>query len=308
LYNDKIIPIELNNLSDIMTVKIKGIPISQYIGDPISQRYAFTMIASAASPGGLHSKAIANHAKGIYVVLPSVTLNIDIVRGKLGVSSYSIAVPIVSKETVVRTNIVLMNAEQAKLMDASEIKNGNYYIASYDSKNNALSYFLERDGSYKFPVKSISYFGNKSGLCVGKDTFLAMNVQATKRPNNLVESTLDHYFSEVFYLADIPTIPLKLKGKRMEINSGNDLLIKLKYLYVSQRKDSSLLIDEINNRLEKKGRFDQLLYKKRIPMIHDPYERNAKGEISFDSKGIVKSIDYDPRKVYDKYRLQRIME
>jgi len=308
LDKDRIIPFEIKDLRKLLSSRIEGIPISQYIGDPITQRYAYTIIASAASPGGLYSKLVSKHARGVYVVLPSVTLNIDIVRGKMADSGYSIAVPLVSNDTMVRTNIVLMNSEQAKLMDLSEIKNGNYYIASYDSKKNALSYFLEQDGSYKVPIPSISYFGNKSGLCIGKSTFLGMNVQATNRPNNIVEASLDHYFSEVFYMANIEGNPIKIRGVKQKITSGNELLLKLKYLYESRREDAHRMINEINNRLEKKGRFDQILYKKKIPIIHDTYERDNKGKIILNKKNLAVSKDYDPRKVYEKYRLLKVLE
>jgi hypothetical protein len=223
-------------------------------------------------------------------------------------AGYSIAVPTVSLNTVVRTNIVLMNAEQAMLMDKSELKNANYYIASYASKSGAISYYLEQDGSYKTPIPSVSYFGNKSGICVGKKTFLSMNMQSTNRHENVVEATLDHYFSEVFYMADIPNNPLRHNGVKLKIDSGNELLIRIRKMYNKSRTDTYRIIEEINRRLENKGCFDRLLHNMRIPRIHDPYQRGDKGEILYDKRRRAKLNDYDAMKEYEAYRLQKILE
>ena len=307
LDRDRIIPFDIKELRNILSVRIDGMPISQYAGDPVSQRYAYTIIASAASPGGLYSKLQSGHAKGAYIVLPSVTMNIDIVRGKMADSGYSIAVPIVSKNTVVRTNIVLMNDAQARLMDKSEIKTANYYIASDSSKSSAISYFLEQDGSYRIPIPTVSYFGTKSGLCIGNNTFLGMNMQATNRYNNVLESTLDHYYSEIFYVAEIEGDPVRIGRMIIRATSGNELLLRIRHLYESQRPKAHMLINEINRRLEVKGRFDIVMHKNNIPMIHDPYERDEKGSIIFKS-GVASSSDYDTRRVYEKYRIQRAIE
>ncbi|MFT4309048.1 MAG: hypothetical protein ACMXYL_01015 [Candidatus Woesearchaeota archaeon] len=307
LDNDIIIPFEINSLKEIHRVMINDNPISDYIGDDILLRNAYTIIASAASPGGLYSKMVSRHARGVYVVLPSVTLNVDIVRGKLADSGYSIAVPIISKNTVVRTNIVLMNDMQSRLMDLSEIKGGNYYIAGYDNKDTALSFFLEKDGSYKTSIPTISYFGMQSGLCIGKDTFLGMNIQATNRPVNIVESSLDHYFSEVYYIASVDKNPIRYGRRLLKARSGNELLLKLRYAYKKRKGDAHKIIGELNRRLEEKKCFSKRLYNKRIRPIHDPYIRDENKNIMYNRKGIALSKDYDPGKVYSKYKLSKTL-
>ena len=305
LDDDRIIPFEVSSPSDILDVTIDGIPISEYIGDPLEERFAYTVIASAASPGGLHMRKKRGSAKGKYVVLPSVTENIDIVYGRLALSVYGIAVPHPSPRTIVRTNIVLLNAEQARLLDASEFKHGNYRIARYEMRDakGVCTYLLEPDGRFSSRIRTLAYEGISSGLEIGKDTYLALTVQATHRKVRIIEATMDHYFSEVFHLAKLDEKPITVDDTTFAPDCGNRLFLELREIYEQpeMRSTCRAIVDEINTRLA--PHFSkQTLRTIGVETVLDPYMIGSDGRIAFDDVTAV-IREYDPETVYADFRL-----
>jgi len=307
LEEDRIIPFVLDDLTKLSAVKIEGQPLNDFLGEDVTERFTYMAIAASASPGGLCAKKRRGDAQGKYVILPSWTKNIDIVFGNLARAVYGIAVPAASVGTNVRTNVVLMNAEQAKGMDASEFASGNYVVSSFEpvpGKPGSNVRVIGPGGGIIGTVRALGYEGNESCFKSGHGLIAFKTIPVQER--RLVQSGQEEYFNALGSAIDLYTEGMQFRSNGQAFlfkpKDGEDFYRQARTLRENPatEKIAGHLVKQLKRVMKKKGATETVtLDSLGLERVLDPYERKN-GQIIIGN-GVAIQKEYNPTDLYRRH-------